>query len=357
MEFVSKLNRNSNFLAALFSIVLGMLVGAIAMLLAGYDPIAAYGALFSSALGQPFDIGETLRTITPLILAGLSVALAFRTGMFNIGVEGQLLVGSLAATIVALKFPMPSGIHALVALVVGTIAGALWAFVPGFLKAYRGVHEVIICIMMNWIALYLSNYMVRAQLSSGADSTDKIPESASIRLDFLSGMFDNSRVHLGLFLALLTALFLYVLLWRTKLGYELRAVGYSPSASEYAGMSVKRNTILSMMISGGIAGLAGAAELLGTSGYLAINASLPGTGFDGIAVALLGANTPLGVILSSTLFGVLSYGGLNMQYVAGVPYEVVRIVFAAIILFVAANLAKFVMSKFSNKKKGESTGA
>lgn len=354
---IGKLNRNSTFLTSIISIVLGMLVGAIAMLFSGYDPILAYSALFSSAFGSPYDMGETLRTITPLIFAGLAVALAFRTGMFNIGVEGQLIVGSLAATIVGLNFDLPPVLHAFVALVVGALAGALWAFIPGFLKATRGVHEVIVCIMMNWIALYLSNYMVRTVLSDNRDATEKISPSASIRLDFLSGMFEDSRVHLGLILAILTAIFVYVLLFKTKLGYELRAVGFNPHASEYAGMSVKRNIILSMMISGGIAGLAGAAELLGTHEYLSINASLPGTGFDGIAVALLGANTPFGVVLSSVLFGVLSYGGGNMQYEAGVPFEVIRIVFAAIILFVAANIVKQVGSKTGRKKKGEKSGA
>ncbi|SDY48514.1 ABC transporter permease [Thermoactinomyces sp. DSM 45892] len=354
---IGKLNRNSTLFSSIISIVLGMLVGAIAMLLSGYNPISAYGALFNSVFGSASDMGETLRTITPLIFAGLAVALAFRTGMFNIGVEGQLIIGSMAAAFVGLKLELPPVVHAIVALVVGALAGAIWALIPGLLKAIRGVHEVIVCIMMNWIALFLSNYMVGKVLSNNSDSTEKIHPSASIRVDFLTDLFDGARVHLGLILAILTAIFVYVLLFKTKLGYELRAVGLNPDASEYAGMSVKRNIIFSMMISGGIAGLAGAVELLGTSEYLSINASLPGTGFDGIAVALLGANTPLGVVMSSMLFGGLFNGGSNMQYVAGVPFEVIRIVFAAIILFVAANFVKQLGSRKNRKKKGEKASA
>lgn len=159
-----------------------------------------------------------------------------------------------------------------------------------------GVHEVIVTIMMNFIALYLSNVLVRNWLSTGADSTEKIPASASLRWGDLSSLFGGARIHIGIFIALATALFMYYLLWRTTSGFELRAVGFNPDASEYAGMSVKRSLILSMMISGTFAGLAGASELLGTSGYLAIHGSHTGIGFDGIAVALLGANSPVGIL-------------------------------------------------------------
>lgn len=336
-------------LTSLVSVVLGMLVGAVMMLIAGYDPIRAYTALLSSAFLMPYDIGETIRTITPLILTGLAVGLAFRTGLFNIGVEGQFLIGQLAATMVALKLDLPPVIHTLVAVAAGALGGALWAFLPGLLKATRGVHEVIVTIMMNFIALYLSNVLVRTWLSTGADSTEKIPQSASLRWDFLSSLFGGARIHMGIFIALAAALFMYYLLWRTTYGFELRAVGLNSQASEYAGMSVKRSLILSMMISGTFAGLAGASELLGTSGYLAIQGEFTGIGFDGIAVALLGANTPLGILLAASLFGILTYGGSNMQFVEGVPFDVIRVVFAAVILFVAANTVRWVMSKFRRR--------
>jgi len=352
MKVMSKINRQSSFWVSLISVVLGLLVGAVAMTAAGYSPLLAYGALFQSALFQPYDLGETIRTISPLILTGLAVALAFRTGLFNIGVEGQFIMGQLAAVIVGLKMQLPPVIHALVAMIAGGLAGALWAYLPGFLKAKRGVHEVITTIMLNFIALYLSNVLVRTWLTNGADSTDRIADTASLQWSTLSALFGGARIHLGILFALLMAFVMYYLLWRTKWGFELRAVGFNPYASEYAGMRVDRNIIFSMMISGFFAGLAGAGELLGTQGYLAIQGGFTGIGFDGIAVALLGGNTPVGVVLSAVLFGVLTYGGNNMQYAAQVPFEVIRIVFAAIILFVAANVSGWLLGWFRSRKKG-----
>ncbi|PTM58931.1 ABC transporter permease [Desmospora activa] len=351
MQLLSKINKQASLLAAVISVLMGMLIGAVMMLVAGYNPLVAYSALFQSAFLEPFDMGETIRTITPLILTGLAVGLAFRTGLFNIGVEGQLIIGQLVAVIVGLKLDLPPVIHVTVAVMAGALGGALWAAIPGLLKALRGVHEVIITIMMNFIALYLANVTVREWLTSGADSTARIPESASLRWEFLSDLFGHSRIHLGIFVALLAALLMYFILWRTTLGFELRAVGLNQHAAEYAGMGVKRGIILSMMISGGFAGLAGATELLGTSEYLSIQSAFTGIGFDGIAVALLGANSPIGIVLSATLFGVLTYGGSSMQFAAGVPFEVIRVVFAAIILFVAANVASWLMQKLKAVKK------
>ncbi|SFS60017.1 ABC transporter permease [Marininema halotolerans] len=349
MQVLSKINKQSSIFTSLVSVFLGLLVGGVMMILAGYNPIQAYIALFQSAFLQPFDIGETIRTITPLILTGLAVGLAFRTGLFNIGVEGQFIIGQLAAVIVALKLDLPPVIHAIVAVIAGALGGALWAFLPGYLKAKRGVHEVITTIMLNFIALYLSNLTVREWLTDGADKTKEIPESASLHWNMLSQLFDSSRVHFGIFIAIVAAFFMYYLLWKTTTGYQLRAVGYNPHASEYAGMNVSRNIVLSMMISGVFAGLAGASELLGTAGYQAIQASYTGIGFDGIAVSLLGGNSPLGIVLSASLFGILTYGGSNMEYVAAVPREVIRVVFAAIIFFVAANIVRWVAQR--RKKK------
>ncbi|WP_051271132.1 ABC transporter permease [Shimazuella kribbensis] len=344
-----KQNRNSALLTSILSILLGIIVGAILMLLAGYNPLVAYQALLGSAILQPFDLGETIRTTSPLIFIGLAVALAFRTGLFNIGVEGQYIVGSLTAYLVAAKVSLPTGIHALVAVVAGGLAGAAWAALPGLLKAFRGVHEVIISIMMNFIALYFSNVLVRTWLAVGKDSTDKIPPTASLRIGSLSQLFAGARIHMGIILALLAVFVFYYLLWKTKLGYQLRAVGYNRHAAEYAGISVRRNIVLSFLLSGFLAGLAGATELLGTSEYIAIQDAFIGIGFDGIAVALLGANAPVGVVLSALLFGVLTYGGGNMQFVAGVPFEIIRVVFAAIIFFVAAKIS----FRWGNRKKGK----
>lgn len=350
MNLFVRANRQSPLLLSIVSVFLGMLVGAILMAAAGYDPVLAYGALFRTPFTQPFDIGETIRTISPLIMTGLAVAVAFRTGLFNIGAEGQYIIGQLAAVIVALKLPLPPVLHALIAMILGGLAGALWALLPGLLKAARGVHEVISTIMMNFVAFYLSNFLVRSWLSGGADSTPVIPESASLRWDPLQRIFDNSRIHLGIFIALFLALFMYWLLWKTTIGFEFRAVGHSPGVSEYAGMNVRRSIVMSMMISGSFAGLAGATELLGTDEYLTILTFFNGLGFDGIAVALLGGNAPVGVVLAAALFGILTYGGGMMQFEANVPFEVIRVVFAAIILFVAANVTGWIVDRFRRRR-------
>ncbi|MCS1351247.1 ABC transporter permease [Mechercharimyces sp. CAU 1602] len=353
MQALLKMNRQSPLLLSLISVVLGLVVGAIFMLIAGYNPITAYGALFASAFLDPFDIGETLRQTAPLLLTGLAVALAFRTGLFNIGVEGQVIVGSLAAVIVGTKMSLPYGLHAFVAVLAGALAGALWAYIPGLLKAKRGVHEVITTIMMNFIALSLANVLIREWLAGGSDKTERISENASIRVDWLSSLFANSRINLSVFIALLIALFMYFLLWRTTYGYEMRSVGLNKYAAQYAGINVNRNIVMSMMISGSFAGIAGASEVLGTFEYLAIQESFTGLGFDGIAVALLGANTVIGTIFSAFLFGALTYGGGAMQFEAGVPFEVVRVVFAAIILFVAANISSIIGKALGLDKRGD----
>jgi general nucleoside transport system permease protein len=351
MGIYQRLHKQSIFFTSLLSILLALLVGAVLLKVAGYSPLTAYRALFVSALLQPFDLGETIRTITPLILTGAAVAIAFRTGLFNIGVEGQWIMGQLAATVVALHFRLPPFLHVVIAMLAGGLAGALWGAVPGILKATRGVHEVIISIMMNFIALGISNVLVRTWLARGSDSTDKIPATASLRIDSLSALFDGARIHAGILIALLAVWFMYFLLWRMRLGYELRAVGYNPLAAEYAGMQVKRNLILALMISGSFAGLAGAGEVLGTLEYLSVQPGFTGIGFDGIAVALLGANTPLGVILSACLFGILTYGGENMQFETDIPFEIIRILFAAIILFVAIRISDTLSHLFKKTQR------
>lgn len=319
------------------SVVLGLAAGALLMLAGGYDPVAAYSALYEGVFGNLYNMGETIRQITPLIFTGLSVAFAFRTGLFNIGAEGQFLVGSLAAVWVGAAIDAPAGVHVLLALLAGGLAGALWGAVPGYLKAKRGVHEVITTIMMNWIALYLTNYLIRAYLKADAERSVEIRPTASLQADWLSAWFDDARIHLGIVLALLALAAYYVVLWKTRWGFELRAVGLNPSAAEYAGMDVSRSIVSAMMASGLLAGLGGAAEALGVYGYMAISAIFPGYGYDGIAVALLGANTPLGILLGAMLFGALNYGANTMQRLADVPIELIRVVIALVIFFVAAS--------------------
>ena len=340
--------RTVNILVPVISVLLGLLAGAIIMLVSGYDPILGYSALFDGVVGNSFNIGETIRQATPLILSGLAVAFAFKTGLFNIGVEGQLIVGWLASVWVGLAFDLPAIIHVPLAVIVAAAAGAFWAFIPGLLKAKFRVHEVIVSIMLNYTALYVTNYLILKVLTDNQDKTEKIAETASLRSEFLSGLTDFSRLHWGIVIAIMGAIFMWYLLEKTKLGYELKAVGFNEEASRYAGMNVQKNIILSMVISGALAGLAGAMEGLGTYEYTSIKSGFTGIGFDGIAVALLGANAALGVVLAGFLFGALKMGALNMPFVAGVPNEFVDIVIALIIFFVASS---YIIRVFLERKK------
>ncbi|MED3552126.1 ABC transporter permease [Cytobacillus praedii] len=330
-------SRMKNIIVPILAVLLGIIVGTIIMLITGYDAGAAFIALWDGAFGDIYYTGETIRQVTPYILAGLAVGFAFKTGLFNIGVEGQLIVGWLAAVWVGVAFELPKFIHLPLAVLAAAAAGALWAFIPGLLKAKFRVHEVIVTIMMNYIALHVANYIIRTVLSEKSDRTADVFPSASLRSPFLEGLTDYSRLHWGIIVALICVFIMWFILEKTSRGYELKAVGFNQHASEYAGMSVKSNIILSMVISGAFAGLAGAMEGLGTFGYASIRGGFTGVGFDGIAVALLGGNTPIGIILAAVLFGSLKVGALNMPLEAGVPNELVDIIIALIVFFVAAS--------------------
>jgi len=343
-----------SFLVPVAAIILGLLTGAVAMLAGGFNPIQAYASLVEKVFGSSYNFGETIRQITPLIFTGLSVAFAFRTGLFNIGAEGQFIIGMIASTAVGISFDLPAYIHAPLAVIAGALAGGLWGAIAGWLKAARGVNEVITTIMLNWIALYFANYVVKAfYLQEGQQRSEMIKDSASISFAWLSQMFDSARLHWGTLLAILAAVFFYILLWKTKSGFELRAVGLNPHASEYAGMNVNRNVVNAMFVGGMFAGIGGACEILGVFHYQSIMAAQPGYGFDGIAVALIGGNTPLGVILGAILFGMLTFGAAGMKFGAGVPVELIRVVISSVIFFVAAHgIVKFFIKPLLQKKEG-----
>ena len=346
-------NRFVNILVPIISIILGLLVGAAVMWFSGYDPVTGYIALWNGIFGDMYSIGETIRQISPYILAGLAVAFAFRSGLFNIGVEGQLIVGWFAAAYVGMAFELPKFIHLPLALLAAALAGALWGLIPGILKATLHVHEVIVTIMMNYIALHTVNALIKA-VSEGGYKTEKIHQTASLRSDFLSNLTDFSTLHYGIFVALAMVAVMWFILEKTKTGYELKSVGFNDHASKYAGMNVKKNIILSMVVSGAFAGLGGAMEALGTFGNMVTRSAFTGIGFDGIAVALLGANTPLGVIFGASLFGSLKYGAGNMPNEAGVPVEIVSIVIALIIFFVASGyIIRVLLSKMKKKKEAK----
>lgn len=347
-----KQNRLFAILVPTISVLLGLIVGAIIMLVSGHNPIQAYTSLWNGAFGDAFTIGETIRRITPLILTGLAVAFAFRAGLFNIGAEGQVIVGWLAAVWVGLAFDAPMIIHLPVALIAAALAGALWGFVPGLLKAKLGVHEVIVTIMMNYIAMHTVNAVIRNVLTEQKTSTDIIASSAFLGSDWLKSITFFSRIHYGILIALFIAAVMWFIMERTTVGFEIKAVGSNPNASKYAGMNVSKNIILAMVISGAFAGLAGAMEGLGTYGSMSVMSGFTNLGFDGIAVALLGANNPIGVVFAAILFGVLKEGAGEMPTGAGVPTELVDIIIATIILFVASSyIIRWTLLRF--KKEGK----
>ncbi len=343
--------RLRNLITPIIALLLGILVGTIIMVASGYNPIAAYSALWGGAFGSPYYIGEVIRQVTPYILAGLAVAFAFRVGLFNIGVEGQFLVGWLASVWVGLAFHLPKIIHLPLAILASIVAGALWAFIPGLLKARFRVHEVIVTIMMNYVALHLCNYIIQNVITQSKDRTPTVPDSASLASPWLQSITQYSRLHWGIILAIICCFIMWFLLEKTTRGFELRAVGFNQHAAHYAGMSVNKNIILSMVISGAFAGLAGAMEGLGTFGYIAIKSAFTGVGFNGIAVALLGGNTAFGVFFAALLFGSLTVGSLNMPLTAGVPNELVDIIIALIVFFVASSyIIRWFLERISKKE-------
>ena len=335
-EFGTRLwssNRFIQIFVPVIAAIFGLICAGVIMLLSGHSPSVGFPALFSGMFGSPQAIGEALRTATPLILAGLSVAFAYKTGLFNIGVEGQLLVGWLASVWVGYAFELPLFVHIPFAILAAAVAGAIWGAIPGLLKAYYGVNEVIVTIMMNYIGLYTTAYVIRTFLFAGSEKTHNIQETASLHSEMLTMLTSGSRLHTGFFIAIGCCILVWFLLQKTTFGYELRASGYSRNASLYAGMNVKTNIVLSMVFAGGLAGIAGAMEGLGTFGYMPIASAFSGIGFNGIAVALLGANHPFGIIVSSILFGGLQSAAPTMNFQTGIPGELINIMIALIIFF------------------------
>lgn len=315
----------------------GLLVGAVFILMAGRNPLTAYGALLYAVAGEPRMFGETLVSVTPLILTGLASALAFRCGLFNIGAEGQYLLAQVAAVWAGYSLSLPGWLHPGVAMLSGMAAAAVWAAIPGLLKAYRNVHEVINTIMLNYIALALCNYLLHAFMKDPGGVSGAATPPVRPTAQLTQGLIAGSRLHWGLGVALLAALAVWVFLFKTPYGYEIRAVGFAPRAAEYGGISMRRSIVLAMALSGALAGLAGAIQSLALNHKFYETASFIGLGFDGIAVALLGRTHPVGVILAALLFGALDRGGPLMQGIAGVPKATVLVIQGAVIFFVAAD--------------------
>lgn len=314
----------------------------------------AFAALFTGSLGDParfreaFASGdpleirrafnpffESLVVSTPFIFAGLAVALGFQTGLFNIGAEGQMFMGATTATVVAYSFAgLPAIIHLPLAIIAGFIGGGLWGMIPGWLKAKTGAHEVINTIMMNFIAIQFLNFLLRGPIQDPESQNPISPlvlDSAKLPRFFEQPI----RFHLGFFLALVCAWVVWWFLYKTKYGFALRMVGANPNAARYAGVNIVNATVIAMSLSGAFAGLAGANEILGVNHRLTSSFSA-GIGFDAIALALLGKNHPVGVVFAALLFGTLRNGATRMQVAAGIPVDIIAVVQALVLAFIAA---------------------
>ncbi len=330
-------------MVSLIAICGGFLLGSVILLATGRNPLDMLASLFFAVsgvnlAGPSFNaryIGEFIIQVLPIALTGLSVGFAFRTGLFNIGSEGQLMMGALGATMVALWVRAPAFIHIPLAFLAAFLAGALWGAIPGFLKARFNIHEVVVAIMLNYSALYFSNYFLLYVIGTvDKIKTSPFPASALLQHPLLSAISNGSRLNWGFIPVVLALLAYWFIINKTSFGYELRAVGFNKDAARAAGMSVNRDIVLSMAISGGFAGLAGAVICMGTFGLGRYLPSFEYYGFDGIAVALVGNNDALGILLSSMLFGMLKAAGPLMQS-RSIPKEIGGIISSSIVLFVA----------------------
>lgn len=299
----------------------------------------AYAAMFRGAFGDLQGWSETLTLAAPLILAGLSVAVGFKAGLFNIGAEGQMVIGGLTAVIIGFSFDLPAIIHVPLSILGGFVGGFIWGAIPGLLRAKTGAHEVITTIMLNFVALNLLTYLLKSsaiQQPGRDDARSKLIQETARLPRLLSFMDDpRLRVHLGILIALVAAGAVYWMLFKTTLGFEIRAVGANPDASRYAGMNVLWLYVAAMGIAGGLAGLAGVNPTLGLQ-YRATPGFSAAIGFDAIALALLGRSHPLGVVFAGILFGALRSGGQEMQAATGISIDLVLVVGALIVIFIAA---------------------
>jgi general nucleoside transport system permease protein len=356
------LKNGKSSLVSLIAIALGFLLGSAILLCTGRDPLIMFNSLiygFSGlniAGGFTFNsrlIGEFFIQVMPIALTGLSVGFAFRTGLFNIGAEGQLMMGALGASVVALFVKAPAPIHIPLALLAALLFGAAWGAIPGFLKARFNIHEVVVTIMLNYTALYFSNFCLLYLLgTTDRVKTNAFPQSVLLQDGFLSRLTNGSRLNWGLIPVALVVFLSWFIINKTSLGYELRAVGFNKNAALASGMKVKRDVVLSMSIAGAYAGLAGAVICLGTFGLGRVLPSFEGYGMDGIAVALVGANDALGILFSSMLFGMLKAAGPAMQS-NRIPKEIGSIISSSIVLFIAMRLGIEYLLDLSKRRKGQ----
>lgn len=339
-EWISRL---IDGLLPVFAALAALLLGAVMLYLLQANPLQAYQAMWEGAFGSPNAIAETLVKATPLLLVALGICIAFRGDVINIGGEGQMIIGAIMATWVGLSFTdWPGWAVITLSMVAGFIGGAIWGGIPGVLKAYFNVNEILSTVMMNSIAVYIMNFLLRGPMidPSQALLSSKIPQTARLLEAFRLPRLAPTRLHLGILIAVVLAILVYIVLWRTTLGYRIRAVGQNPHASRYGGIKVKRYVVLALLLSGAFAGLAGATQVFGVNYRMITDGSASGftggAGFNGIVAALFGQLHPLLSIPASILFGALLVGANSMQRVVQVPSALVIALNGLVVVFVVS---------------------
>jgi len=326
-------------LPQIIAILTAFLAGAVVLLATGYSPLNAYSAMIKGAFGDVFGIGQTLTQASPILFTALAFLLAFKCGLFNIGTEGQLLIGAFATALVGISFhELPAFIHVPMALLAGASAGGLWGFIPAVLKTRFGAHEVITTMMLNYVALYLTGYMVNYPYKAPGWVSQTVPIGKSAELPRI---LQPTQLSASIVIAVLLAGIMQYVLRRTTLGYNVRAVGSNLSVAESGGINTKRIMMISLVLSGAIAGLGGSGEIMGVHRRF-IEGFSPGYGWDGLAVALVGGLHPIGALLTAVLFGAIRSGGMVMTRTTGVPLDLINVLQSLVIFFVAVPmLARF----------------
>lgn len=330
----------SKFIHTILSIVIGFIVGAIFLAVMGISVSEAYARLFKGVFSNVKSLSYCVVYATPYIATGLSVAFSFKTGVFNIGAEGQFVVGSMSACVVGILLgDLPSAVLIPLCFLAAAAAGAVWGMIVGFLKTKWGINEVLSMIMFNWIAFYLSNYIAgfpAIHNEGTAEATRNISEHARTLLpsDLIGNLGLCNTANWGIFVAIVLTIIVYFIIEKTTLGYELKAVGFNKSSAEYGGINVNRSILTALAISGALAGLGGALQLMGMGGRISVFTSQEGFGFAGIVVALIGVSNPLGVFIAGLFYGALTYGGSKLTLV-GAPTQVVDIIVGTVVFFIA----------------------
>lgn len=328
---LESLLQSTSFLSVV-ALILSLLVAGVVMIIAGYSPLEGYGAMFKGAFGSMDNLAQTLGTATPLIFAGLAMAFASRGGMFNIGIEGQIIAGAFPAALVgAYCQGLPWFIHIPLCFIAGMIGGGFWAALAGYLKNKLRVSEVILTIMLNYVAQYLAEYLANYQFKAEGMlvRTETILDSA-----VLTPLVPYTRLTAGIFVAVAFAVLMWWFLSRTNAGYNMRAIAQNPYAAEAGGVNIQRTNLMTMFLSGALAGMGGAVEVLGVHNYFIVNMT-SGYGFDGVAIAVMGNNTPLGTVLSALIFGALRAGSTSMNRMTSIPGEFIQVLQALVIIFVS----------------------